>query len=1124
MSKKFIELFRKIKAFRDFVDPDNDAQFGSSSSNASKLISGDLEGGSFSLNRAALLSSMPNVYPRSLANIINQHVEPNASTSTDDSSESEAGSNQGSNSSNRTNISSKVGGGIPDTTNLDNSSKLNGVEEVTGGGKSNLNESGGDPFLITDIDITNLKVGDTILIGDPPNVQERIITELLPPNGCRINLGLSSPPQKNTTGPFSVNKKNEGGTINFGGGGSSDVITGLDTSNLNVGDTIIVGESPNTQERVITEIIPPNGVRVGENLTKPPLDDSGGGGSISVKKKNSTVNSTTGTIDLNDDPSKICGLNTSNLNVGDTIIVGGALDAEVQTRVVSEILGSGCVKVSESFSSGTGSGGTIVKKYTPTGNDWYFSSLWGWFWTSSRNSNWIWSNKFNCWVYVGLLESVGGKPAGPCWLSIPSPGQWCVVGGGKVFLDNGSEKTGDDQGEENKGENKETDLDQFISAPTSTGGGKEIESGHDGGSNSQCPPGLNENTGSGNNDTGGEGLKKLYTPLLGWFLWNGDSNQIYIEAYEAWVSFPGPFDPFNIVETTICKFWKPDGTEGNDGTNVTITVNPFDIKRENGTSIPKEQESNTTNFETTTTVTAPPSTVVIEGESPLPDGWYFSDHFGIYYISYPWIYSLKWNGWWFVGEIPEEGHGSVGWVYFGTTEKWYWLLSPNIYKITGRNAEGADAGNDVLEPEEFSITTGHIKITNAQMEGNRAKISFVGNHSKSPSTTLFLYRHTGGVTTTWENFGAHSAGEEVIGEEYTGGSAAAGQVISLKWDSTDIESERFTITAEPTEAASGGGGSSGGGQESPKGKDNVDVGITFPHLFNHPVFGECIVMQEQDPLTKGWFFSIRFGWIWGDSTQNWFYIVDFSDWFWFGLLLSNEEGEGWVFSQSKQSWWWNSFGNFTNVAGEDYFFSGGGSFENSSAVGGSGATTELITVNGESIVLVNGETIDLYGEGQPSSGDGSSNSNVSSGQEPSEDEKANIVDAQTLLVSDRITNVLSYRTITDADGSIEVPDQVEVLGGEVICADIMLNDSTTASWELSRVLNSNDVMHAYDTYMSPHGFLGSSSNLDGGYWIGKTWGDLKFAILHAHESGDFRYINNCKRIQIEPENTSILII
>ena len=59
--------------------------------------------------------------------------------------------------------------------------------------------------------------------------------------------------------------------------------------------------------------------------------------------------------------------------------------------------------------------------------------------------------------------------------------------------------------------------------------------------------------------------------------------------------------------------------------------------------------------------------------------------------------------------------------------------------------------------------------------------------------------------------------------------------------------------------------------------------------------------------------------------------------------------------------------------------------------------------------------------------------------------------------------------------------------------------------------------------MSPHGFTGSSSDNDGGYWIGKTWGDLKAGILNAASNGDFRYENNSYRIQIEPENTSILI-
>ena len=181
--------------------------------------------------------------------------------------------------------------------------------------------------------------------------------------------------------------------------------------------------------------------------------------------------------------------------------------------------------------------------------------------------------------------------------------------------------------------------------------------------------------------------------------------------------------------------------------------------------------------------------------------------------------------------------------------------------------------------------------------------------------------------------------------------------------------------------------------------------------------------------------------------------------------------------------------------------------------------------------------------------------------------------------------MLTYKTITDADGSIQVPDQVEVIGGEIICADIMLENSTTSwltsrvldasdilqvynlyygsgnhgftgspsdadgggwfgltwgdlqpalltdaryhepppVWELDRVLSADDVTQAYDLYMTPHGFTGSTSDADGGGWVGLTWGDLKNGILNAYYNGDFRYENNCYRIQLEPENTSILL-
>ncbi len=92
MSKNFIALFNKIQQFRDFVDPDNDAAF----DNLGNLSRGTLEGGSFSLNRAAMLSSLSNVYPRSLTSIVNEHVEPNSGGS--GGSNSDTGSGQGSDS------------------------------------------------------------------------------------------------------------------------------------------------------------------------------------------------------------------------------------------------------------------------------------------------------------------------------------------------------------------------------------------------------------------------------------------------------------------------------------------------------------------------------------------------------------------------------------------------------------------------------------------------------------------------------------------------------------------------------------------------------------------------------------------------------------------------------------------------------------------------------------------------------------------------------------------------------------------------------------------------------------------------------------------------------------------
>ena len=315
--------------------------------------------------------------------------------------------------------------------------------------------------------------------------------------------------------------------------------------------------------------------------------------------------------------------------------------------------------------------------------------------------------------------------------------------------------------------------------------------------------------------------------------------------------------------------------------------------------------------------------------------------------------------------------------------------------------------------------------------------------------------------------------------------------------------------------------SSGGGSEEPGSKENTDVAVVYPKIFTHPIFGICIVMQAQDPLTYGWFYTLRYGWIWGDSSQDWFYIVSFSDWFWFGSLIGNGVGDGWVYSQSKKSWWWNSFGNFTNEGGEDYFSSGSGSFVNTNPVGGtgepgdSGGTEQgnlteekyLVAANGEEITLANGDSI-LIGDGESAPADTSDT----------------VDNSAELLVADKIQNVLTYKTITDADGSIQVPDQVEVIGGEIICADSLLENATT-SWLTSRGLDASDILQVYNLYYGSgnHGFTGSPSDADGGGWVGQTWGDLKTGILNAYYNGDFRYENNCYRIQLEPENTSILL-
>ena len=1438
MSKNFIALFNKIQAFRDFVDPDNDAALNS----IGQLVTGDLEGGSFSLNRAAMLSSLQDVYPRSLNDVVNLHVEPNSGVGGGGGEES--GDGQGNDSSLIIDTGGGGGGGIPGDPPLD--VEIPGTETLDPGTCQCNFPPEGDGKTITGFVPGDLKVGDVIIVGDPPNQQERTVTEILGPNnggpGCRISVPLTIPPLSSSP-PYTIKKKTGGGNINLPPNGDGTVITGLDTSELEVGDTIIVGEPPNELEVKITQLLPPDGVKVEPALTSPPLDGSGTG--IKVKKKGTTtVGNPKGTIDLDDDATKICGLDTSVLSVGDTIIVGDDFSAEIQTRVISEILGGSCVRVSEPFTSGTGGGGTTVKKVTSTssGSSWYYSSLWGWFWVTTRHPNWLWSNKYNCWVFIGLLETLNGSPYGPCWFSRPLPnGIWCTIGGGKAFQPDGTEKPEDNTGETGKDDDDKTgELDEFISTsivckkepvepgvctvnlppngdgsivtglnddhglevgdiiivgdppnqqertvteilgpnnggpgcvvsppftippltgempatinkklvseesiinpgvctvnlppngdgtlitginitglkvgdvvlvgdppnqqertiteiltgapgpgcivsppltsppltgempvtiskkvPGDGGGGKEINDNPENETTPHnpwgCPGGFKgSKTVPENEETGGGGrLFLLYSRLWGWFLWNGVSRIIYIFRYKKWFIFPSPFDPWNVTFPVVVNMF-PEGDD--DTIGCTFTGNPTQLTKPDGSIVPAEppgienkkpDEPEPVEKDEELIIICPPEKVL---EPPLPEGWYSSTHFGVYFDNYPWFYSTRWNGWWYVGEVGEDGHGNIGWIYFGTTSAWYWLMSPNIYRITGTDGghtqsvqpgvcnvnlppsgdgtritglnsdHGLEVGdviivgdppneqettvteilgpnnggpgcvvspalteppltgqmpvtinkkNDTFEPSEvidtndLVTTTGEtidltdgstiniqvateefLQVLSVQMNAdNTATVSFSGNHNGSDSRGLILYRQrAGGGFDVWENFGAYQSGL-ITSSANTGASAAVGQVVKLNWGGTSIESDTFTIPDPTTDPATSSTEQNG----TPGSKGGTDTGVVFPHIFTHPVFGVCVVMQDQNPLTYGWFYTLRYGWIWGSVGQEWFYIQNYSDWFWFGRLTSSNSGDGWVFSKSKSMWFWNSFGTFASEGGEDYFSSGHGGFPNTT----------------------------VGGPGEP----GSTLPTTTIGPQPNDTEITET--AANLLIADQVTTVLSFRTITDADGSIEVPDQIEVSGGEIICADIMLENST-ASWDLSRVLNADDVMRAYDLHMSPHGFTGSSSDSDGGYWIGRTWGalkvamgadgryvippsawdlsrvlssndvlqaynlyltphgftgsssdgdggywvgrtwgDLKAGILSSHiTQDDQRYQNNCYQIQLEPENTSILI-
>lgn len=673
-----------------------------------------------------------------------------------------------------------------------------------------------------------------------------------------------------------------------------------------------------------------------------------------------------------DGKKTLTGVDVSGLQVGDVIRVGGNYSSEVEYVTITSIEGSGIngiITVNPPFTNDH-TGDPVVKKGSTT-DDWYQNDLWGWFWISS-DGQWIYSNKYSTWIFVGNLTEKGGKPWGWCFISGSGGGEWVNVAGGTITKTNGTNLPEDDSGTTGLGTDKTSDFGNFGSQSTATGGGSGITS-------TSIPTGLEGNDLGSGTDNG----TKTFSSLLGWFIWDGLSKRIWSIKFGGWLIFgdeddDSTFDPYNLGGTTVCKFYPPGGPEE----TCTLIQNPLALKDDSDNDIAVVDNTGSVSPTEEVSVTSePPANTT----SSLPNNWDYSDHFGFYYDGYaatgnPWIYSDKFSGWFFVGELGGDGKGEIGWVFYEANSTWYWLNSPHLFRV-------GSTPNDIFNPGDPDDDSG-------------------ANMAQSP-----------------------------------------------------------------------------GDQNS---KDGADTGITFPITETNDTFGLCIAYSNNVPIYNGWFYSLRFGWTWGNSSINWFYVSKFKDWFYFGSLLSGGDGDGWIYSEGKGGWFWNAFGVLTSEQGFNYLQTGDGGQNSTAPVGGSSNPDGWPGVPGGASV----------------------------GATP------NVTEEQATLslrvTTDIITEVLTWKTITDADGSIEVPDTTSVTGGEVVVTDPY--DATLASWVPSRVLTQADVQYVYDTFMQPHGFAPGSG--DGWYWVGLTWGDLLHGMRVAHLANpniDHRYVNNGKSITIETD-------
>lgn len=855
-----------------------------------------------------------------------------------------------------------------------------------------------------------------------------------------------------------------------------------------------------------------------------------GGVEVSTITNNSNGGDKPTNLDENQQTEKGLGCNenggvpaTSNNNPPEGV---GGKDPDGEP--VTNKLDTEVVPASSIFGPCEGGGGqTPPFDNTVISLGWWYTDLFGYFYWKSP-SHWIYSVKYKRWIYIFALRYSFGEYWGSVWTPklpgdpdypdlLTGGGYWCMVSDGEIKFpwtdsqgDNKPITVGSDPGcyiggalnTSHKTENACRNAGGVWVADINNGesdtGSKEnnfkndgLGTGIDNGGNASTgcfisgvldsshttQAACEANNGEWRTDTGkpagvggGNGNTEKGKPEgelvniepFGWCRFDYLKNMVWLEEYRLWLMLPegvtwplGPnMFPFK------CNLWDPS-TELIIGP-CTISINPKKIIGPKNETIEKKDETFDPSLPPTQT-TFPPSNVSI---NPLPSGWFFNKTFQNYYrpkqtfshagITYEWgesglnnpdlvnavyevilkrpgepdgmaywtsvnytlwelidwfliseeylnmldptpdprtkinwIYSVYWRTWIYIGELsgPDD---LVGWVFFQSTESWYWITDGFIFI----------PGNEEL---------------------NFLEDSAIGSQSIA------------GATTKGEKTGSN-----------------------FEW----------------------------------------------PKFINDNNFGVCIIFSNNSPALNGWFWSSRYGWVYGNATTKWYYVFSLCDWFWFGASAG---GKGWVFSFWHNIWFWSYYGSLTNSAGTKY-----------SEVGIGGVTlTGFPSTNDKGNTSI------------PGSGNSSNNNNSGSTGPTSSitvPAPTSTVDINLKLVRDTVTNVLSYKTISDADGDIQVPDQVEVLGGESVCVD-PANGTEIETWGAERIMSVADVKILYDTIfgVGNHGFVDQNS-IDGGGWVNNPlWMPLDNVNIDDAFDGtvDTRYAQAIKdQLCAEPTNTS----